>query len=86
MGVSRQLPQWDVVVCHSSQQMTAQELLVGKPLLMLPMQLEWFLITRRVVRMGAALGVTPEVRDADFAAALSTIVARCEAAISGRQP
>ena len=115
IAVSRLLPQCDVVVCHGSHQMTAQALLAGKPLLMLPTQLEQFLITRRVVRMGAALGVMPEVRDADFAAALqelgrkpvfgaaarafaqryaphdrkaalATIVARCEAAISGRQP
>jgi UDP:flavonoid glycosyltransferase YjiC (YdhE family) len=111
VAVSRALPQCDLVVCHGSHQMTAQALLAGKPLLMLPTQLEQFLITRRVVRMGAGLGVMQEVPDADFgaalaevarsegyaaaartfaqryarhdrSAALSTILARCEAAIA----
>lgn len=73
MAVSRMLPQCDLVVCHGSHQMTAQALLGGKPLLMLPTQLEQFLITRRVVRMGAGLGVMPEVKDADFSAALAEL-------------
>jgi len=54
MSVSRVLPQADIVICHASHQMTAQALLAGKPLLLLPTQLEQFLITRRVVRYGAA--------------------------------
>lgn len=112
VSVSRLLPQADVVVCHGSHQMSAQALLGAKPPLMLPTQLEQFLIMRRVVRFGAGLGVDPAVPDADYAravgelagkpvyagkahefarryaahdadAALATMIARCEAAVSG---
>lgn len=73
MSVSRLLPQSQMVVCHGSHQMTAQTLLAGKPLLMLPTQLEQFLIMRRVVRCGAGLGVDPAVPDADYARALGEL-------------
>jgi hypothetical protein len=73
MSVSRVLPQCDLVVCHGSHQMTAQSLLAGKPLLMLPTQLEQFLIMRRVVRFGAALGVDPSVPDADYEKAIGEL-------------
>lgn len=73
MAVSRLLPQSDLVVCHGSHQMSAQSLLAGRPLLMLPTQLEQFLITRRVVRYGAALGVLDEHPEADYAAALRAL-------------
>jgi UDP:flavonoid glycosyltransferase YjiC (YdhE family) len=73
MAVSRVLPQADIVVCHGSHQMTAQSLLAGKPLLMLPTQLEQFLIMWRVVRFGAGLGVDPAVPDADYAKAIGDL-------------
>ncbi|MGD9953589.1 MAG: glycosyltransferase [Burkholderiales bacterium] len=73
MAASRMLPQADVVVCHGSHQMTAQSLLAGKPLLMLPTQLEQFLIMRRVVRLGAGLGIDPSVPDADYGKAIDTL-------------
>ena len=73
MAVSRVLPGADMVACHSSHQMTAQALLSGKPLLLLPTQLEQFLIMRRLVRFGAGLGVAPEVPNADYAAALAAL-------------
>lgn len=73
MSVSRLLPQADVVVCHASHQMTAQSLLGAKPLLMLPTQLEQFLIMRRVVRFGAGLGVDPAVPDADYGRAIEEL-------------
>jgi len=75
MSVSRVLPQSDIVVGHGSHQMTAQSLLAGKPLLMLPTQLEQFLIMRRVVRFGAGLGIDPSVPDADYAKALQELTA-----------
>ena len=80
MAVSRVLPQSDVVVCHGSHQMTAQSLLGGKPLLMLPTQLEQLLIMRRVVRYGAGLGVDPGVPDADYAKALGELAGPAHAA------
>ena len=102
----------DLVVCHGSHQTTAEALLVGKPLLLLPTQLEQFLTTRRVVRQGAALGILQDADQPDFSkalamlsqdlryanhaaefaqryrlhrrdAALDTLVARCEAEMSG---
>lgn len=73
MSVARLLPQCDLVVCHGSHQMTAQALLAGKPLLLLPTQLEQFLITRRVVRFGAGLGVAQEAASPDFAAAFAEL-------------
>ncbi len=73
MAASRLLPQADIVICHGSHQMSAQALLAGKPLLMLPTQLEQFLITRRVVRMGAGLGIAPDAARPDFAAALGEL-------------
>jgi UDP:flavonoid glycosyltransferase YjiC (YdhE family) len=73
MSVSRLVPECDLVVCHGSHQMTARALLAGKPLLLAPTQLEQFLVTRRVVRYGAGLGVAPDVPGADFAAAIGSL-------------
>ena len=73
MAASRLLPQCDLVVCHGSHQMTAQALLAGKPVFLLPTQLEQFLITRRVVRFGAGLGVAPGTQNPDFAAAFAEL-------------
>jgi len=75
MSVSRLLPQAEIVVCHGSHQMTAQALLAGKPVLLLPTQLEQFLIMRRAVRHGAGLGVAPEAKNPDFASALGALAA-----------
>jgi UDP:flavonoid glycosyltransferase YjiC (YdhE family) len=75
MAVSRLLPQCDLVVCHASHQMTAQALLAGKPLLLLPTQLEQFIIMRRVVRLGAGLGVAQGTKSPDFAAAFAELAA-----------
>jgi len=64
----------DLVVCHGSHQATAEALLAGKPLLLLPTQVEQFLTTRRVVRQGAGLGIMPAVPDPDFSTALRTLL------------
>jgi UDP:flavonoid glycosyltransferase YjiC (YdhE family) len=74
MAVSVMLPQAEAVACHGSHQMTAQALIAGKPLLMLPTQLEQFLIMRRVVRLGAGLGIDPSAPNADYGAAISALV------------
>jgi UDP:flavonoid glycosyltransferase YjiC (YdhE family) len=74
MAVSRLLPQCDLVLCHGSHQMTAQALLAGKPVLMLPTQLEQFLIMRRVVRFGAGLGIAPDIPDPDIGAAVRALM------------
>ena len=110
MAMSVVLPQAEMVICHGSHQTTALALLRGKPVLLMPTHLEQFLITRRVVRQGAGLGIAPELPDPDFGAALrelagnpsyrrsaeafaqryaghdrraalTTLIARCEAAL-----
>ena len=58
--------------------MTAQALLAGKPVLLLPTQLEQFLIMRRVVRLGAGLGIAPDVPNADYASALTALTEKGE--------
>jgi UDP:flavonoid glycosyltransferase YjiC (YdhE family) len=73
MSTTRMLPQCDLVVCHASHQMMAQALLAGKPVLMIPTQLEQFLVMRRITRQGAGLGIAPELADADFGAALRAL-------------
>ena len=76
MAASQLLAQCDLVICHGSHQMTAQALLAGKPLLLLPTQLEQFLITRRLVRFGAGLGVAPGAQQPDFRAAFAELAAK----------
>jgi UDP:flavonoid glycosyltransferase YjiC (YdhE family) len=73
MAVTQLLSECDLVICHGSHQMSAQSLLAGRPMLMLPTQLEQFLITRHAVRYGAALGVVDAQPDADYAAALHAL-------------
>jgi len=85
MAVSKLLPQCDLVVCHASHQMTAQALLAGKPALLLPTQLEQFLIMRRVVRYGAGLGVAGDVANADFVSALRELAANAGYAAKARE-
>jgi hypothetical protein len=85
MSVSKLLPQAHAVVCHGSHQMTAQALLAGKPVLLLPTQLEQFLIMRRLVRFGAGLGIAPEVPDADYASALKALAEKADYAAKARE-
>jgi UDP:flavonoid glycosyltransferase YjiC (YdhE family) len=85
MSVSQLLPQADIVVCHGSHQMTAQALLAGKPVLLLPTQLEQFLIMRRLVRYGAGLGIAPEVPNADYASALGALAEKAQYAAKARE-
>jgi UDP:flavonoid glycosyltransferase YjiC (YdhE family) len=73
MAMAQVLPQADLVICHGSHQTTALALLAGKPVLLNPTHLEQFLITRRVVRQGAGLGMAPGVANPDFAAALAEL-------------
>ena len=85
MSVSRVLPGADMVICHASHQMTAQALLAGKPVLLLPTQLEQFLIMRRLVRFGAGLGIAPEVPNADYPSALKALAENREYAAKARE-
>lgn len=73
MAASNLLDEADMVICHASHQMSAQALLAGKPVLLLPTQLEQFLITRRIVLQGMGLGIASEETNPDFAAALTEL-------------
>ena len=74
MSVSQTLPQADIVICHASHQMTAQALLAGKPLLLLPTHVEQMLNTRRVERIGAGIGIAPYTDASDFDIPLAILV------------
>ncbi len=73
MAVSPLLPQAGLVICHASHQMSAQALLAGKPLLLIPTQLEQFLKTRRIVSQGMGLGISADTARPDFTAALEEL-------------
>jgi len=74
MSVAKMLPQADLVICHASHQMTAQALLAGKPLLLLPTHVEQMLNARRVERVGAGISVVPYRDDSDFDTPLAILV------------
>ena len=73
MSVTATVPQSDLIICHANHQMTAQSLLAGKPLLLLPTQVEQMLIARRVERIGAGVAVAPVSAQTDYALPLSVL-------------
>lgn len=64
----------DAVVCHSGLGTVIAALHAGKPMLLLPAQLEQFLLARNVERLGAGLTVHPETATPDVAGALRRIL------------
>ena len=56
----------DAAITYASLSTTTSFLLMGKPLLLLPSQLEQFLLARRVEEMGAGLMVNPEQPPVDL--------------------
>lgn len=50
----------DLAVCHGGAGTTAAMLLAGKPLLLLPMQMEQTMTARRLAALGAAVAVPPD--------------------------
>lgn len=57
--------QCDAAVCHAGHGTVSAMLLAGKPVLLLPMQLEQFLLGRRVVDLGAGLLIDQNIFDKD---------------------
>jgi UDP:flavonoid glycosyltransferase YjiC (YdhE family) len=55
----------DVVVCHAGNGAVVTTLLGGKPLLLIPLQMEQWLVARQVVRSGAGLMVDPDSQGRD---------------------
>jgi UDP:flavonoid glycosyltransferase YjiC (YdhE family) len=70
LDVARALGESQLVVSHAGHTSAAQTLLAGRPALLLPTHLEQFLTMRRVVRMGAGLGVEPGTQAPDLIGAL----------------
>jgi UDP:flavonoid glycosyltransferase YjiC (YdhE family) len=64
----------DVVVCHSGLGTVTASLRAGKPLLLLPAQLEQYLLARNVEKLGAGLTLHPETAAPDFAGALRRLL------------
>lgn len=63
--------QCDLVVCHSGLGTVNAVLRTGKPLLLLPGQLEQFLLARNVEKLGVGVVVHPETAAPDIAGALA---------------
>jgi UDP:flavonoid glycosyltransferase YjiC (YdhE family) len=72
--IERAASDCDFGVCHAGHGTTCALLLKGKPLLLLPMQLEQYLTARRVSETGAGVIVGGENPHDDFRAAASRIV------------
>ncbi|MBI3902685.1 MAG: hypothetical protein HY306_07045 [Nitrosomonadales bacterium] len=66
--------QCDVVVCNAGHGTVSAVLLAGIPLLLLPGQLEQFLLALNVQNMGAGLLVNSEVPNCDYAAPLGRLL------------
>lgn len=66
--------QCDLAVCHSGLGMVNAMLRAGRPLLLLPLQLEQFLLAGRVAALGAAQVINSEQAQPDFAAALTAML------------
>jgi UDP:flavonoid glycosyltransferase YjiC (YdhE family) len=64
----------DAALCHGGLGTVNAMLRAGKPLLLLPAQLEQYLLACNVERLGAGLAVHPETAAPDFAGALHSIL------------
>jgi UDP:flavonoid glycosyltransferase YjiC (YdhE family) len=61
-------------ICHASSTTTAALLQAGRPLLLLPMQLEQFLAGSREAELGAGLVINPEDQQPDVRGALARLL------------
>lgn len=64
----------DVVVCHAGHETVVTTLLGGKPLLLIPLQMEQWLTARQVVRSGVGLMVNSDARGRDAGKLLTRIL------------
>ncbi|MBI3348344.1 MAG: hypothetical protein HY020_14205 [Burkholderiales bacterium] len=76
--------QADLVVCHAGAATLVQALLAGKPLLLLPMQAEQFLISQRVRETGAGINAAAQRRPVPFAALLAELLDKPEARLAAQ--
>jgi UDP:flavonoid glycosyltransferase YjiC (YdhE family) len=72
--ITRAAAECDLALCHAGQGTVAAILLAGKPLLLLPFQLEQFLLSQRVAQLGAGVFIDPDAREKDHAGALRALL------------
>lgn len=75
VDIDHALAQCDVLVCQSGLGTVNAALRSGKPLLLLPSQLEQFLLARNVEKLGAGLLIHPESKMPDIAGSLARLLA-----------
>jgi UDP:flavonoid glycosyltransferase YjiC (YdhE family) len=68
------LPDSELCICHAGEATLAQALLAGVPLLLLPMQMEQFLIARRVGQSGSGINAAERPRPLEYAAVIGTLL------------
>lgn len=68
----------DLCVSHAGTGFAARALVAGVPLALLPMQLEQYLVARRIQNAGAAVMLSPDDPQPDFEPWLSAIAARAD--------
>ncbi|NOT11222.1 MAG: hypothetical protein HOP23_05220 [Methylococcaceae bacterium] len=64
----------DAVICHAGAGTAAAMLLKGKPLMMLPMQVEQLLLAKKIALLGAGLCIPAEVKKANFPATIKELL------------
>jgi UDP:flavonoid glycosyltransferase YjiC (YdhE family) len=70
------LPAASLCLAHAGPGLVARALVAGVPMALLPMQLEQFLVARRVAAAGSAVMLSPEEPSPDFREWLAAILAR----------
>ena len=68
------LPDSELCICHAGESTLAQALLAGVPLLLLPTQMEQFMIARRVEESGAGVNAAARPRPLDYAVLIGTLL------------
>lgn len=64
----------ELVVSHAGEALSAQALLAGRPLLMLPHTTEGFLMARRVAQLGAGINAMEQARTRDWEALVASLL------------
>lgn len=83
--IERAASECDFCVCHAGHGTTCELLLKGKPLLMLPTQLEQYLMAKRVSEAGAGLIADRDNPDGGFRAAIKQIIGNANLAKQARE-
>lgn len=93
LALAELLPGADLCVCHGGPGIVGRALEAGVPVALLPIQLEQFLIGRRVVSAGAGAMLAPDEPAPDMKAWLTEVLARGEmrdaaaaSTLRGRKP